>query len=295
MQVELMTTIAADGVKLEGAWHAPRRATGLALDALVCVHGTGSNFYASSLLNALAESLVEEGVAALVVNTRGHDAVSTLSTPQGAVRGGAAYEIVDDCRLDLAAWVEAARRRGCQRIGLLGHSLGALKSLYYAAHRPAIVPACVIAISPPRLSYEAFVAGPRSADFLKAYEAARQAVDHGRGDELVEATFPFAYVVTARSFLDKYGPEMKYDLLAQVQGATCPLLAVYGGAEVAMPANVAFFGTPEAVERTGGSRAAATRVATIAQADHFYAGTRAELSAIVLRWLKSTLPGERGA
>lgn len=289
MQVELISTTAADGVKLDGAWHAPRAAGGIALDALVCVHGTGSNFYGSSLLTAMAAALVDEGVGALVVNTRGHDAACTLSSPQGPLRGGAAYEIVDDCRLDLAAWLRAARERGAARVGLFGHSLGALKSLYYAAHDPEIEPACVVAVSAPRLSHEALAAGPRGGEFLRAYGEAQAAVARGAGEALVEATFPFPYVVTARSFLDKYGPGERYDLVRLVGRTGCPLLAVYGGAEIKMPANVAFHGTPEVVEAACAARGGAAHVAVIAGGDHFYAGTRRELTEVVLRWLRRTM------
>jgi dienelactone hydrolase len=63
-----------------------------------------------------------------------------------------------ECTYDWQAWIDFARAAGYQRIGLWGHSLGATKSIYYMAtqHDPRVT--CVVAGSPPRFSYEAFVA-----------------------------------------------------------------------------------------------------------------------------------------
>ncbi|MBX7168490.1 MAG: alpha/beta fold hydrolase [Pirellulales bacterium] len=285
MQVELVTATAADGVRLDGAHYRPAAAGSLALDALVCVHGTGSNFYASTLLTNLAESLVGRGIATIVVNTRGHDAMCTLSTPFGPRKGGAAYEVVDDCRLDLGAWLARAQALGYARVGLLGHSLGGFKSIYYAAGGEQPVPQCIVAISPPSLSHAAFLAGPRRAEFLATYEQARQLADRGEPDGLIEATFPFPYLVTARGFLDKYGPDGRYELLAAVARYSGPLLVTFGAAEVRMPANVAFHGAPERLLSATANRNAPTQVAVIADADHFYASARQELTAVVERWL----------
>ena len=75
------------------------------------------------------------GSAALVVNTRGHDGISSTNAPVGRRLQGAAYEIVDACCHDVAAWLAWLRERGYRRLGLLGHSLGAVKAIYSQAHR----------------------------------------------------------------------------------------------------------------------------------------------------------------
>src|SRR5204862_395492 len=89
--------------------------------------------------DALAERLLAMNVAVLRVNTRGHDLMSTAATARGGKRQGAAYEGVDDCRHGLASWVAWLRERGVNRVGLLGHSLWALKRRYAVASKaPAV-------------------------------------------------------------------------------------------------------------------------------------------------------------
>src|SRR5258708_29692452 len=140
MLVDLVQTTTRDGLRLDGIFQSPAAANGssLAVDSLCLVHGTGGSFYSSTLFDAFAERLLALGCAVLRVNTRGHDLMSTAATSQGGRRQGAAYEVVDECRHDLAAWLEWLRQRAGPRVGLLGHSLGAVKCLSALAHEPAV-------------------------------------------------------------------------------------------------------------------------------------------------------------
>ena len=57
MLVELIRTTTADGVQLHGVCYPPAATSGphARLDAVVCLHGVGGNFYSSPLFDALAE------------------------------------------------------------------------------------------------------------------------------------------------------------------------------------------------------------------------------------------------
>ena len=83
----------------------------------------------------------------LSVNTRGHDSVFGASLGNVRRRFGAAYEMVDDCRHDIAAWIEFLASRGHERIVLIGHSLGAIKAVYAQAHEKLPQVAAVVAVS----------------------------------------------------------------------------------------------------------------------------------------------------
>jgi pimeloyl-ACP methyl ester carboxylesterase len=308
MLVELVQVTTADGVRLDGMFQpaepiAPTEGTDalpLGIDAVVMIHGTGANFYASSMMDLLAERLRQRGVATLRVNTRGHDGISTAVTRTGGLRQGAAYEVVDDCRHDLAAWLELARERGFHRVALLGHSLGAVKSIYTLALSAAQESATIgttsskslvtrlIALSPPRLSYSYFAASQRGADFLAMCQQAESMVAAGREESLIEITFPLPYAVTARGYLDKYGPAERYNVLRHLPAIRCPTLVTFGSIEV--QSNVAFRGMPEAIEAlelpAGSARPS---VALVAGADHFYSGARSELAARIESWLRKQL------
>src|SRR5262249_59975695 len=107
--LSLVRVTTRDGIRLDGSLHTPSSPKSGPLDAIVCVHGTGSNFYSSTLFDEIAAALLELNVAVVRVNTRGHDLMSTAATARGGRRQGAAYEILDDCRHDLAACVGSAQ------------------------------------------------------------------------------------------------------------------------------------------------------------------------------------------
>jgi pimeloyl-ACP methyl ester carboxylesterase len=283
--VDLVQTTTRDGLRLDGAYQEPARQAprALALDGLCLLHGTGSNFYGSTLLEAFAERLLGLGCAALRVNTRGHDPVSNAATARGGRRQGAAYEAVDDCRHDVAAWLEWLRQRAGPRVGLLGHSMGAVKCLYAAAQEPSLQPACVVALSPPRLSYAWFCSGPRRAELLDTCALAERHVEGGQPAALLDVTFPLPYLVTAAGYLEKYGPDERFNYLRFAGSVPCPVLCTFGALEV--EGNVAFQGAPEAVRELAG-RHPRLSVEEIPGADHFYTAAREAVVARVETWLR---------
>lgn len=292
VHVELIQTVTADGVRLDGALlpapeTAPRET--LSIDAFLCVHGTGSNFYSSSLFNYLREPLHKLGASVVFANTRAHDVINTLSTATGGRLGGAAYEVLDDCRSDLTAWLDLIASRGLTRVVLVGHSLGALKSLYMMAHQPHDAVTGVVAISPPRLSYTSFSEGPEGERFRRDFQTAEDACAAGERGRLLEVTFPIPYVVTTAAYVDKYGPEDRYDLLQFLDRVVSPTMVVFGSEEVQR--NVAFRELPEAIERLADGTDRAIQVEVIAGADHFYSASRRELANRTIRWLRQSFAG----
>lgn len=280
MLVDLVRVKTSDGCTLDGALQKPTVPAAARLAAVILVHGTGSNFYQSTMLEFLAERFLAQGVAALRVNTRGHDGISVAVTPRGGLRAGAAYEAVDDCRHDLAGWMTFARAQVGPRVALLGHSLGAVKCIYATVHEPGLDPSLVIAVSPPRLSHAWFCQSPRREEFLLTYRQAESLVQSGQGATLIEATMPLPMTISAGGYVDKYGPDERINFLPLVSRMRCPSLFVFGSKEV--ESNVAFQNLP------GELTALSRDVSVVEGADHFYTGKRAELAAAIDGWLTST-------
>lgn len=278
MITELVQVVTRDGLRLHGALHQP---AGAAPDApgqvLLLLHGAGGNFYSSGLFTGLISRLVQAGLTVLAVNTRGHDAVSTAGSRKYF---GAAFEVVDDCRHDIAAWVEFLTGRGFGQIALAGHSLGAIKAVYCLAHEPPEPVRRLIAISPPRLSYSRFASSPEAETFLSESAVAEAHVREGRGETVMTVQFPLPYLVSAAGYLDKYGPEERYNVLKFVDQVGCPMLFTFGAIELRRGS--AFAGLPE--ELAARSRRD-LKVAVVAGADHFYSFGLGELAEQIGIWL----------
>jgi pimeloyl-ACP methyl ester carboxylesterase len=283
--VDLVRVTTADGVRLDGGFQRPSggaQTAPLPIDAVLCVHGTGGSFYTSALFDALAVRMLARGAAVLRINTRGHDLVSTAATAEGGKRQGAAYEAVDNCRHDLRAWLDWLVEQGFRRVCLVGHSLGAVKAVYSLARNSHDVVAALAAISPPRLSHSWFVAGAKGEEFQGYLATAAQHVQEGRPETLLDVRFPLPFLVTAAGYLEKYGPDERYNFLPLVGRVACPALYTFGGEEVER--NVAFNGLPAAVDQAAGGRQD-VRVTVIPEADHFYSRHAAKLIAEIEAWL----------
>lgn len=281
MIAELVQVTTRDGLRLHGALHqdSGNAPSGLTLDALLLLHGAGGNFYGSALFAGLIARLTAVGLTVLAVNTRGHDAVSTAGSRKYY---GAAFEVVDDCRHDIAAWLDFLVQRGYQQIGLAGHSLGAVKAIYYLAHEPQSPVGRLVAISPPRLSHARFLNGPDAATFSREFAVAEEHVREGRGETIMAVQFPLPYLVSAAGYLDKYGPEERYNLLTFVDRVACPILFTFGTIELRRGS--AFEGLPDELPARVRD-ADRLKVAIVSGADHFYSSGLGELAGQIEAWL----------
>jgi pimeloyl-ACP methyl ester carboxylesterase len=290
MHVELVRTVTRDGLRLDGALTPARSAsegnsTSIATGAIL-LHGVAGNFYTSSTFEPLVPKLQELGLAVLAVNTRGHDSVFGASLGNIRRRFGAAYEIVDDCRHDIAAWIDFLKSRGHERTVLIGHSLGAIKAVYAQTQEKFTAVAAIVAISPPRLSYSAFMNAPESSQFWESMQTAQDMVQAGRGEELFTSKFPFPLLITAASYIDKYGPAERYNILKFAGDVSCPALFVYGGKELDQ-GGVPFAGLPNALRSLPNAERRDVRV--IAGADHVYTGVAPQLANEIATWATSQI------
>jgi pimeloyl-ACP methyl ester carboxylesterase len=285
MIVDLVHVNTRDGMRLDGTWRKPHpeQASELGVDVVIFHHGVAGNFYSPGMFDQYSEALLDGGCAVLRVNNRGHDPISRAVVGERVKRLGAAYEDMDDCRHDWEAWVDFVHAAGYRRIGLWGHSLGATKSIYYMAtqHDPRVT--CVVAGSPPRFSYAAFAALAEGEAFTHLASQAQQHIDRGHPETLIDAAYPIPLLVTAEVFIQKYGPEEKYDILQQIPHVQCPLLVMVGTAEA--QTMMAFQGLPPLLEELAGAMAHVT-FAAIPGADHAYTHQRDYVWGVVNRWLE---------
>jgi pimeloyl-ACP methyl ester carboxylesterase len=284
---ELVHTSTKDHVRLHGFYqksNTPSRSTPDAgnVDAAILIHGLGGNFYSSRLLNFFSGAMLELGISPVVVNTRGHDMINT-STSAGRSRSlGAAFENVSESTFDLNAWTDFMLERGHQNILWLGHSLGAIKSLYTQANAPHDSVTSIVALSATRLSHKRLVTGPGGGAFQETMKRCQELVDQKQGDTPIQVPVPFPTWMTPSGYLEKYGPSEKYNWLTFIDKVDIPTLLVFGEKE--LDENHAFEGLREELEVIQNSWSCPT-VVEIPEADHFYSAKYEEANDVIARWL----------
>lgn len=282
MHGELVTTQTADQVRLNGFFLERQQTAPCGVDGAVVMHGLAGNFYSSALLLNLARQLSNAGVSTVVGNSRGHDLLNLTTRSGRSQTSGAAVEDVAEGPADLLGWVDFLRRRQCERVLLVGHSLGAIKSLLTIAESTPELVAGVAALSPTRLNHEQFARSRSGPLFLETLARARELCDSGRSQELLRIQFPFPTLMAAQAYLEKYGPENRFDWLQWTGRINLPTLIVFG--ELELDENPAFEGLrTELNRRLSGHPSIEWQ--EIPRADHFYSATVLIASERLLDWL----------
>jgi len=224
-QTEICTFKTSDNERLHGVLLTPPESP--ADLALVFVHGVAMNFYLPPLF-LFGQELAARGYHCFVINTRGHDWICRAGNLTRF--GGSAYENLEDCLADLDGALAFLAARGYRRFVLVGHSLGAIKSIIYQGTRRRSDMTGVVSCSAPKQFYSERVA--RQPKFRELIEQAESMVSDGRGDDLMSvAVGATPGIFSARTHLDKYGKDDRNDCRPYAKSLGCPLLAIVGGAE----------------------------------------------------------------
>lgn len=224
--------------------------------AFLLIHGTGSNFYAPGVLERFAIQVAHAGATACRINTRGHDGIASIPGSKKSIKGGATYEVVGDCVHDITAWCEFLAGRGHDQIFLVGHSMGAVKSIYSQAHAAHAAVAGIVCISPPRFCHQHWIEHARADAFRAHWRRANELINAGQPDALLECTQPTPFLATAAGFVEKYGPADRYDYLPLLNQLQVPALVIVGSQT--LEASPAFDGLPRWIESARSEKANVT-------------------------------------
>jgi pimeloyl-ACP methyl ester carboxylesterase len=195
--------------------------------ALVLVHGVAMNFYLPPL-SIFGQELAQRGYHSFVMNTRGHDWIARAGNLTKF--GGSAYEVLEDCFADLDGALEYLTQQSYRRFILIGHSLGAIKSIIYQGTRQRADIAGIVSCSAPRQFYSERAA--RQPGFREVIERAEALIAEGKGDELLPVAVGSAPgIFSARTHVNKYGRDDNNDCRPYAKRLGCPLLAIVGSAE----------------------------------------------------------------
>jgi pimeloyl-ACP methyl ester carboxylesterase len=269
---ELVFARTVDGLYNEGVVIRPGTASPKKT-GVVWVHGFSSNFYQYSTIG-IGRLIAGSGYTFISGNNRGHDFGSLYYSGKGApVLYGGGWERYEESALDIASWIDFTVKSGCERLVLIGHSLGALKVIGYQAETSDPRIAGIIAASPP-------LRGSGFEPEILA-QAERLAVNGFDCDLLPWGSFFLgAGTLSARTFISfasRIGIEKMQRLIGMIN---CPMLAVYG-------TNEGWVGT----EKELSIIAAASKLAEtlmIGGADHSYNSRISEVSGVFIEWIGKT-------
>ncbi|MBM3503706.1 MAG: alpha/beta hydrolase [Alphaproteobacteria bacterium] len=293
--MDLIRCLTNDHVRLDGLWYPATGPRHPALDAVIMHHHVGGNFYAPDFYEMAVSRLTALGIVVVRVNNRGHDMVNRKTRADGRFYYlGAAFEQIDDCRRDWRAWNDVLASRGVQRLAVWGHSLGAMKSLYYASKEKDPRVAAVVATSPPRFSHAQYRTDSEEWPIFEQHLAeARALVAAGKGDTLLQVSRPASIVITARNYVEKYGPPEGHDYATMIPDIAVPVLLTLGGKEGLTnkpgSSRMSLYGARDYL-RTLEQRHPHFRHVVVEGGDHWYVGVEGALADAVVGFFNGLPP-----
>ena len=226
--------------------------------------------------------MLSHGLPTVLANTRGHDYLNSTSRMGRAQTLGAAVEDVAESKFDLHAWAEFLVHQGCQRILFVGHSLGAIKSLFAQAHNAHPKVSALACLSATRLSEAALLKSKKGETFQKWLDKARGLVAAGQGEQLLYVDFPFPTWMSAAAYSKKYGSGESHNWMHFAEQINVPTLCLFG--QIEMDENPAFAGM-ESELKTVVSAKPNIQYAIVESADHFYSSRALAASEKIIEWL----------
>ena len=100
---------------------------------------------------------------------------------------------------------------------------------------------------------------------------------------MIDTPYPLPLILAAEVFIEKYGPEERYNILKHLSNVQVPLLVMIGTEEA--QTMMGFRGLPPEVERLAGELDYLT-FESIPGADHAYTHQREYVWSVVSRWLE---------
>ncbi len=286
MKTEFYRVNTKDGLRLDGMLFEPEGAKA----AVLHLPGRAGNFYANGFLDVMAKIYTDNGFALLSVNTRGHDHIADfrVGDTQEIKRIGQAFEIFEECVLDIGAWLDFLKNRGYEKIILQGHSQGAAKIVYFASRseRPEI--SAMVLMSPADASGLLRKYAPEK--FANDLAQAKEMIDQGRGEELLPDKIRNWYYISAKTYVNEMGskesdifPIFDNGDFEKLKSIKIPALAFYGEKE-----DTLVYSAQKDLEIVASHlKNKKSKTLIIKGADHTYFGKEDEMARAIIDWLKN--------
>ena len=226
----------ADKLRLSGLLFEPDLGSKV---GILHLHGRAGGFYANAFLDVMAEDYTGAGFGFLSASLRGHDQIADfrVGDTEQIKRIGQAFDVFEECVLDIESWLEFFRSKGYEKIILQGYSQGGGKAVYLLNEKPQADVVALVLMSPADAA--GLLKKYSREDFENDLTLAQGMAAQGRGNELLPRPIRGTYYVSAKSFVDEFGDQTKANIFpvfengdfGKLENIKVPVLVFYGSKE----------------------------------------------------------------
>jgi len=292
----LARSLTPDKLELEGFLCEPEKETEPIV--FLHLHGMFENYTLPLFIDSLTNHITQNGQNFLTVNTRAHDYFVYFRQWNAEhafnwVQAGGSYEIFSKCLLDIEGWLNFCKNIN-KRVVLMGHSHGALKTAYYAAHNPddpRIIG--LILLSPSDdVGLQKQAIGNR---YDEALQLAERMINDGHENDLMPG-WAYGQPASAAMYVDMFSPGsdlaiFRFDEPSEgftlLQQINVPTLSIFGSDDIATSTAT----SEKALELIHSSLSSSLMFNRIVidSANHHYVGQEDALAQIIVNWANQTL------
>lgn len=231
--MNLVQSKTSDGIYFKGLISEPA----VKSDTIIIhIHGMAGSFYLNNFYKNMHDYYPQNNIAFLATQNRGSNTIEQFPSETGTKTIGNAYEIFEECVLDIQAWVDFAKSIGYTKIWLQGHSLGPSKIVHYMATKNTNDIEGLILISPSEMNGLVHDEIGQK-DFDKLYPEAMELVKDGKANELLSNVLWSNVILSAKTFLNFFAdhsnaaifnfkrPELGWE---KVESIKIPVLSLTG-------------------------------------------------------------------
>ena len=176
---------------------------------IIHIHGMSGDIYINSFYPAMQTNYPNNGWSFLAAENRGTHSVTQFNTTSGEIVNiGNTYEIFEDSKYDIQAWVDKAKELGYKRIWLQGHSLGPSKLAYYLSQTPNHDIEGLILLSPSDMI--GLVSDDKGHDIH--LKQAQEFVSNNKGEKILDGVLWDCYKLSANTYLNFFGEGNNTDI-----------------------------------------------------------------------------------
>ena len=236
MRTTFCRTVTKDKLRLDGLLFEPNKKSKI---AVLHIHGMAGNFYENFFLDSMAKEYTKAGYTFLTANNRGHDYIADIKkegSKEQFKRIGDTFEKIEDCILDINAWLKFLKTKGYKKFILQGHSLGTVKAVFYLSKRPNHPFSALVLASPPDMLGLVRIKAEKK-NFKRDLAEAKRLISKNQADAFLSSKIWDSYYKSASSYLNFFADGAKTDVFPilrdggfkALESIKIPILAFYGG------------------------------------------------------------------
>lgn len=238
MKTTFIRATTDDKLILQGLLCEPKKNTN---KIILHIHGMAGNFYENRFLDSMAKTFTDNGWAFLSPNTRGHDYIADFplaGAKEKYERVGNFREKFEECIYDIKSWMDCVESKGYKDVVLQGHSLGAVKVVYYLGKTNDKRVNKLVLASPPDMVGLA----EAESNHKELLTLSKKMIKNGKGNEILPKLLWNWYYLSAKTYTDfcqrdnpidvfnTYNKE-KFSIISKI---TVPTLAFFGSKDDAV-------------------------------------------------------------